>query len=163
VVSDDDTFFFLHHLAKFLQDRDWRVPVLYAEKKDDQHFHGGAGWIASVTLMEKWMPLIDNCPKYGLNPTDRMLARCLTNELKMDFVHTKELAYRPPLDYFFRDGFGSDKNGDMGFPISFHHLSLDGVRTLWAIEQLILKPYRRCTSNFTFIGGIEQFAPIVKD
>jgi hypothetical protein len=164
VVSDDDTFFFVQHLAVFLHDKDWRVPVLYGDQLEPHYFAGGAGWIASSALMEQFIHIIPRCPGYNVNPTDRMLSHCLWGEMHMDITPTKELGHRRPGDYLHHVDYPYRPGGDMGFPISFHYITGDLMRTLWRMDQLLLKPYRDkgCKElglnpwfeNYSFVGDI---------
>jgi len=144
-VGDDDTYFFLRHAAKFLHDKDPKVPKLYAQRCSNYHFCGGAGWIASLGLVEKWFPRLDECNRFP-GQSDEKLARCLAGLGMWDgvFLDSKEFASGKPASYLFQAEYQRDKPGDnLGFAVTFHYVKDEDTRNFWALDTFLLHFYRR--------------------
>jgi hypothetical protein len=95
-----------------------------------------------VALFEKWVVRMERCPQYsGHHPSDLMLSNCLRAELRMDFIDSIEFGSGSIIDYTTDELYKKDKPLGMGFPVSFHRLKEEETRTLWAIEQLVLRVY----------------------
>ncbi|CAF3424781.1 unnamed protein product [Rotaria sp. Silwood1] len=135
MVMDDDTFVSPPNLRLVLSDYDSQQPLMIGNVCGNR-FCGGAGYVFSRALFEKFPPFILSCyPNKPDGYSDMIVSQCIIKKAGVQPTDRREFNTRPPDHYTTPDVLAARPDG-FGRAATFHYLrSPKNYLDLWKLHQ----------------------------